>query len=115
MAEHPNVRVCALPQQLSTRQTLNGALADLAIDAVFHFTGEGREDHGQRKAVNQEELGCASARLSSAAVARPRPGALPLVEGPGHVVLQGGAGGVRVDADEIAGADVVRGGIPCRL
>ncbi len=63
-AEHPNVRVCALPQQLSTRQTLNGALADLAIDAVFHFTGEGREDDGQRKAVNQEELG-ARARVSA--------------------------------------------------
>src|SRR5205807_6528481 len=62
-----------------------------------------------------ERLARRAPRFRSAVVARPLPGALPLVEGPGHVVLQRGAGGVRVDADEVPGADMVRGGVPCRL
>src|SRR5215470_17608971 len=52
---------------------------------------------------------------SAAAAAGPGPGSLPLVQLPGHVVLEGGAGGARVHADLVEGADVAGGGVPGAL
>ncbi len=41
MAEHPNVARVRAAYAAFDKSDLNGALADLAVDAVFHFTGEG--------------------------------------------------------------------------
>jgi len=194
MTEHPNVARVRAAYAAFENADLNGALADLAVDAVFHFGGEGpnsgdhkgreaietalinnfeltggtqklhvhsifaddehavvslretanrtdggdaghrrgarpddrpgREDHEpvgpahRRRAarpVLRRSLTARRARARSAARITPRSGALPLIERPGHVVLQGRAGRARIDADEIPGADVVRGGVPRAL
>ena len=53
MAEHPNVAVVRAAYAAFGKADLNGALADLATDAVFHFTGEGPNsgDHKGRAAI----------------------------------------------------------------
>jgi uncharacterized protein len=53
MAEHPNVKRVRDAYAAFDKADLNGALADLADDAVFHFTGEGPNsgDHKGREAI----------------------------------------------------------------
>jgi uncharacterized protein len=53
MAEHPNVKRLRDAYAAFEKADLNGALADLADDAVFHFTGEGPNsgDHKGREAI----------------------------------------------------------------
>jgi uncharacterized protein len=53
MAEHPNVARVRAAYAAFDKSDLNGALADLAVDAVFHFTGEGPNsgDHKGRDAI----------------------------------------------------------------
>jgi ketosteroid isomerase-like protein len=53
MAEHPNVKRLRDAYAAFDKADLNGALTDLADDAVFHFTGEGPNsgDHKGREAI----------------------------------------------------------------
>jgi ketosteroid isomerase-like protein len=53
MAEHPNVARVRAAYAAFDKSDLNGALADLAVDAVFHFTGDGPNsgDHKGREAI----------------------------------------------------------------
>ena len=53
MAEHPNVARVRDAYAAFAKSDLDGALADLADDAVFHFTGEGPNsgDHKGRDAI----------------------------------------------------------------
>jgi uncharacterized protein len=53
MAEHPNVQRLRDAYAAFDKADLNGALADLADDAVFHFNGEGPNsgDHKGREAI----------------------------------------------------------------
>jgi ketosteroid isomerase-like protein len=53
MAEHPNVKRLRDAYAAFEKADLNGALADVADDAVFHFTGEGPNsgDHKGREAI----------------------------------------------------------------
>jgi uncharacterized protein len=53
MAEHPNVKRVRDAYAAFDKADLNGALADMADDAVFHFTGEGPNsgDHKGREAI----------------------------------------------------------------
>jgi ketosteroid isomerase-like protein len=53
MAEHPNVARVRAAYAAFDKADLDGALADLADDAVFHFTGEGPNsgDHKGREAI----------------------------------------------------------------
>jgi ketosteroid isomerase-like protein len=53
MAEHPNVKRVRDAYAAFDKADLNGALADLADDAVFHFGGEGPNsgDHQGRAAI----------------------------------------------------------------
>ena len=53
MAEHPNVAIVRDAYQAFAKGDLNGALADLADDCVFHFNGDGPNsgDHQGRDAI----------------------------------------------------------------
>ena len=53
MAEHPNVAVVRNAYAAFARADLDGALADLADDCVFHFGGDGPNsgDHKGREAI----------------------------------------------------------------
>jgi ketosteroid isomerase-like protein len=53
MAEHPNVAVARNAYEAFAKGDLEGALADLADDCVFHFGGEGPNsgDHEGREAI----------------------------------------------------------------
>ena len=53
MAEHPNVARVRAAYAAFEKADLNGALADLAVDAVFHFGGVGPNsgDHKGREAI----------------------------------------------------------------
>ena len=53
MAEHPNVAVARNAYESFAKGDLEGALADLADDCVFHFGGEGPNsgDHAGRDAI----------------------------------------------------------------
>ncbi|HEY4396703.1 MAG TPA: nuclear transport factor 2 family protein [Acidimicrobiia bacterium] len=53
MSEHPNVAVVRAAYAAFDKSDLNRALADLAVDAVFHFTGDGPNsgDHKGREAI----------------------------------------------------------------
>jgi uncharacterized protein len=53
MAEHPNVAVVRNAYESFTKGDLDGALADLADDCVFHFGGDGPNsgDHKGREAI----------------------------------------------------------------
>jgi uncharacterized protein len=53
MAEHPNVARVRAAYAAFDKADLDGALADLADDAVFHFKGEGPNsgDHKGREAI----------------------------------------------------------------
>jgi ketosteroid isomerase-like protein len=53
MAEHPNVATVRDAYQSFAKGDLNGALADLADDCTFHFTGDGPNsgDHHGREAI----------------------------------------------------------------
>ena len=53
MAEHPNVAVVRNAYESFAKGDLDGALADLADDCVFHFGGEGPNggDHKGRDAI----------------------------------------------------------------
>ena len=53
MAEHPNVAVVRGAYEAFAKGDLDGALADLADDCVFHFGGEGPNsgDHKGREAI----------------------------------------------------------------
>lgn len=53
MSEHPNVARVRDAYAAFAKADLDGALADLADDAVFHFTGEGPNsgDHKGRDAI----------------------------------------------------------------
>src|SRR5262245_8136344 len=53
MAEHPNVGRVRDAYAAFDNADLDGALADLADDAVFHFNGEGPNsgDHKGREAI----------------------------------------------------------------
>ena len=64
MAEHPNVARVRAAYAAFDKSDLNGALADLAVDAVFHFTGEGpnsgdhkgRDERPQQRPVFLENV-----------------------------------------------------------
>jgi hypothetical protein len=53
MAEHPNVAVVRNAYEAFAKADLDGALADLADDCVFHFGGDGPSsgDHKGREAI----------------------------------------------------------------
>ena len=53
MAEHPNVAVARNAYESFAKGDLEGALADLADDCVFHFGGVGPNsgDHAGREAI----------------------------------------------------------------
>ena len=53
MAEHPNVALVRNAYAAFAKGDLDGALADLADDCVFHFGGEGPNsgDHKGREAI----------------------------------------------------------------
>ena len=53
MAEHPNVAVVRSAYDAFAKGDLDGALADLADDCVFHFGGDGPNsgDHKGRDAI----------------------------------------------------------------
>ena len=53
MAEHPNVAIVRNAYEAFVKGDLEGALADLADDCVFHFGGEGPNsgDHQGREAI----------------------------------------------------------------
>ena len=53
MAEHPNVAIVRNAYESFAKGDLDGALADLADDCVFHFGGEGPTsgDHKGREAI----------------------------------------------------------------
>ena len=53
MAQHPNVARVRAAYAAFDKADLDGALADLADDAVFHFKGEGPNsgDHKGREAI----------------------------------------------------------------
>ena len=59
MAEHPNVKRVRDAYAAFDKGDLNGALADLADDAVFHFTGEGplSGDHTGRAEIEKALIG----------------------------------------------------------
>lgn len=42
MAEHPNVAIIGNAYEAFAKADLDGALADVADDCVFHFGGEAR-------------------------------------------------------------------------
>ena len=53
MAEHPNVAIVRSAYESFNKGDLDGALADLADDCVFHFGGDGPNsgDHKGREAI----------------------------------------------------------------
>jgi ketosteroid isomerase-like protein len=53
MAEHPNVAIVRSAYEAFAKGDLDGALADLADDCVFHFGGNGPNsgDHKGREAI----------------------------------------------------------------
>jgi ketosteroid isomerase-like protein len=53
MAEHPNVATARNAYECFAKGDLDGALADLADDCVFHFGGQGPNsgDHQGREAI----------------------------------------------------------------
>lgn len=53
MAEHPNVAIARDAYASFAKGDLDGALADLADDCVFHFSGDGPNsgDHKGREAI----------------------------------------------------------------
>ena len=53
MAEHPNVAIVRNAYESFAKGDLDGALADLADDCVFHFGGDGPNsgDHKGREAI----------------------------------------------------------------
>jgi len=53
MAEHPNVQTVRNAYESFAKGDLDGALADLADDCVFHFGGDGPNsgDHKGREAI----------------------------------------------------------------
>ncbi len=53
MAEHPNVAIARNAYESFAKGDLDGALADLADDCVFHFGGDGPNsgDHKGREAI----------------------------------------------------------------
>jgi ketosteroid isomerase-like protein len=59
MAEHPNVARVRAAYAAFDKGDLNGALADLADDAVFHFKGEGplSGDHKGRAEIEKVLIG----------------------------------------------------------
>jgi len=59
MAEHPNVATVRNAYEAFGKGDLDGALADLADDCVFHFGGEGplSGDHKGREAISKALIG----------------------------------------------------------
>ena len=59
MPEHPNVKRVRDAYAAFDKADLNGALADLADDAVFHFKGEGpiSGDHKGRPEIEKALIG----------------------------------------------------------
>ena len=59
MPEHPNVKRVRDAYAAFDKADLNGALADLADDAVFHFKGEGpiSGDHKGRAEIEKALIG----------------------------------------------------------
>jgi uncharacterized protein len=59
MAEHPNVSTVRNAYTAFANGDLNGALANLAEEAVFHFKGEGplSGDHKGRAAIEKALIG----------------------------------------------------------
>ena len=62
MAEHPNVAIVRNAYASFAKGDLDGALADLADDCVFHFGGDGPNsgDHKGREAITAAFATCSS-------------------------------------------------------
>ena len=59
MADHPNVAIVRNAYESFAKGDLDGALADLADDCVFHFGGDGPNsgDHKGREAISNDVHG----------------------------------------------------------